>query len=50
MGELERRISSGEITLEDIMAMGRLAYGEKLEEEGKAAGSSAWAYASPDKK
>ena len=26
MGELEKRISSGEITLEDIMAMGRMSY------------------------
>ena len=50
MGELERRISSGEITPEDIMAMGRMSYSEKLEKEGKATGSLAWAYASQDDK
>ena len=50
MGELERRISSGEITLEDILAMGRMSKGEELEEKGKAAGASAWNYASPDKR
>lgn len=50
ISELENRINSGELSIDDILAMGRLAIGEKHAKENAAAGGSAsWAYESPDK-
>lgn len=44
LGELERRINSGELSIEDILAMGRQAQQEQMEEEGRQ-----WVQGSPEK-
>ena len=50
MAELERRLNSGEISIDDILAMGRMARGVQNAEEGKDfEGSKAWGYESPGK-
>lgn len=48
LGELERRINSGEISVDDILAMGRMAHGQQHSED-QAAGSKTWGYQSPAK-
>ena len=48
LGELERRINSGEISIEDILAMGNDALCEK--EEGKEGGSWRKYSTTPQKK
>ena len=51
LGELERRINSGELSIEDILAMGRDAlYRDRNEEAGDATKASRWNYDSPAKK
>ena len=46
LGELERRINSGELSIEDILKMGR----DSLGEQDDAAKTGRWNYDSPKKK